>query len=122
MLSYFLHLLQPLDVVCFLVLKHAYNCKIETLICYYINYITKLEFLLVFKVVFEQLFTTANICSAFHGASLVSLQPETVLLQLDVQLHMPLPAALPEALWKAKTPSSVHELDAQSMLICECIQ
>jgi hypothetical protein len=67
------YLLQPLDVGCFSPLKRAYSCKIKALICYYINYITKLEFLPAFMVAFERLFTLANICSAFRGAGLVPL-------------------------------------------------
>jgi hypothetical protein len=39
-----------------------------------------------------------------------------------VQLRTPSPAALPEAPWEAKTLSNVHELEAQSTLICERIQ
>jgi hypothetical protein len=65
MLPYLSYLLQLLNVGYFLLLKRAYSCKIEALICYYINYITKLEFLLAFKVAFKQLFMLANICSAF---------------------------------------------------------
>jgi hypothetical protein len=59
------HLLQPLNVSCFSPLKRAYSCEIKALICHYINYITKLEFLLAFKAAFTRLFTLANIYSAF---------------------------------------------------------
>jgi hypothetical protein len=65
MLPYLSYLLQLLNVSCFLLLKRAYSCKIKALICYYINYITKLEFLLAFKVAFKQSFTLANMCLAF---------------------------------------------------------
>ena len=67
----------------------------------YINHITKLEFLPAFKIAFNRAFTPANICSAFCGAGLVPLQPEAVLLKVDVQLRTPTPslaAALLEAL------------------------
>ena len=41
------------------------------------------------------------------------LQPETVLLKLDVQLRTPTPlAATIEALWEARTLSNVRELKA----------
>jgi hypothetical protein len=62
---YLSYLLQLLDVSCFSPLKRAYSYKIKALICHYINYITKLEFLLAFKVAFTQLFTLANIYLAF---------------------------------------------------------
>jgi hypothetical protein len=51
MLSYLLYLLQPLNISYFLPLKRAYRRKINSLIYNYINYITKLKFLLAFKVV-----------------------------------------------------------------------
>jgi hypothetical protein len=51
-LPYLLHLLQLLNISYFLLLKRAYSCKVKDLICYYINYITKLKFLLAFKAAF----------------------------------------------------------------------
>ena len=98
-------------------LKRAYSCEIKTLICYNINHITKLEFLLAFKAAFKRSFTLANICSAFQCAGLVPFQPDNVLSKLDVQLRTPTPAAVEEALWEARTPSNVRELEAQSTLI-----
>ena len=90
----------------------------ESLIRYYINYITKLKFLPAFKTAFDQAFTPANIQSAFRGAGLVPLQLEAVLSKVDVQLRTPTPpAALPEAPWVAQTPSNARELKAQSSLI-----
>jgi hypothetical protein len=72
------------------------------------------------KVAFDKAFTSTNICSAFRGAGLVPLQPDTDLSKLDVQLRTPTPpAALTEALWEARTPSNVCELEAQSTLIRE---
>jgi hypothetical protein len=91
------HLLQPLNVGCFSPLKRAYSREVKALVRYYINYITKLEFLLAFKAAFDQSFTSANICLAFRGAGLVPLQPDAVLSKLDIQLRTPTPAALPEA-------------------------
>jgi hypothetical protein len=116
------HLLQPLNVGCFSPLKRAYSREIEALIRYYINYITKLEFLPAFKAAFERSFTSANICSAFRGAGLIPLQPDVVLLKLDVQLRTPSPAALLEAPWQAKTPSNARELKAQSTLISDRVR
>jgi hypothetical protein len=111
------HLLQPLDVGCFSPLKRAYSREITALILHHINHITKLEFLPAFKAAFTRSFTAANICSAFRGAGLVPLQPDIVLSKVDVQLRTPSPVALAEALWEARTPSNVRELEAQSTLI-----
>ncbi|USP74756.1 hypothetical protein yc1106_02030 [Curvularia clavata] len=117
------HLLQPLDVGCFSPLKRAYSREVESLIRNHINHITKLEFLPAFKAAFNQSFTSANICSAFRGAGLVPLQPDTVLSKLDVQLRTPTPpAALAEALWQACTPGNVRELEAQSTLISDRVR
>ncbi|USP77768.1 hypothetical protein yc1106_05042 [Curvularia clavata] len=117
------HLLQPLDVGCFSPLKRAYSREVESLIRNHINHITKLEFLPAFKAAFNQSFTSANICSAFRGAGLVPLQPDTVLSKLDVQLRTPTPpAALAEALWQACTPGNVRELKAQSTLISDRVR
>tara|TARA_R110002003_G_scaffold2609_1_gene24486 strand:+ start:2082 stop:2783 length:702 start_codon:yes stop_codon:yes gene_type:complete len=91
------HLLQSLDVGCFSLLKRAYSREVEALIRSHINHFTKLEFLPAFKAAINRAFTTANICSAFQGAGLVALQPDTVLPKLDVQLRTPTPAALLEA-------------------------
>jgi hypothetical protein len=65
MLPYLSYLLQPLNISYFLLLKRAYSYKIKALICYYVNYITKLKFLLAFKAAFTQLFKLANIYLAF---------------------------------------------------------
>jgi hypothetical protein len=117
------HLLQPLDVGCFSPLKRAYSREVESLIRHHINHITKLEFLPAFKTAYDRSFTSANICSAFRGAGLVPLYPDTVLSKLDVQLRTPTPPeALPEAPWEACTPSNVRELDAQSTLIRERVR
>ena len=111
------HLLQPLDVGCFSPLKRAYSHEIESLIRDRINHITKLEFLPAFKAAFNRSFTPANICSAFRGAGLVPHQPDAVLSKLDVRLRTPTPGDVAEALWEARTPSNIRELDAQSTLI-----
>lgn len=117
------HLLQPLDVGCFSPLKRAYSREIESLICHHINHVTKLEFLPAVKAAYDRSFTLANIQSAFQGAGLTPHQPDVVLSKLDVQLRTPTPpAALAEALWEARTPSNVRELEAQSTLIRERVR
>jgi hypothetical protein len=113
------HLTQPLDVRCFSSLKPAYSREVESLIRHHIDHITKMEFPPAFKAAFNQSFTPANIYSAFRGAGLITLQPDAILSKLDLQLPTPTPpvAALVEALWQARTPSNVRELEAQSTLI-----
>jgi hypothetical protein len=54
------YLTQPLDVGCFGVLKRMYRRQIKTFIKAYINYITKVEFFLVFHAVYKQSITLEN--------------------------------------------------------------
>ncbi|KAF7569577.1 hypothetical protein PtrM4_119920 [Pyrenophora tritici-repentis] len=96
----------PLNVGYFAPLKRAYRREVESLIRHHINHITNLEFLPAFKAAFDRAFTPANIRSAFRGAGLVPLQPDTVLLKLD----------------EARTPSNVRELKSQSSLIRERVR
>jgi hypothetical protein len=50
--AYALHILQPLDIRCFLLLKRAYKKEVATLAKSYINYIDKLTFLAAFLAVY----------------------------------------------------------------------
>ena len=59
--------------------------------CYHINHIIKLEFLPVFKVAFYNLIIKSNIYTSFQGISFVLLDPEAVLLKLNIRLCMPSP-------------------------------
>ncbi|KAF4306716.1 hypothetical protein GTA08_BOTSDO06117 [Botryosphaeria dothidea] len=85
------HLLQPLDVGCFSLLKKAYGRQIESLARNHINHITKLEFLPAFKAAFDESITEKNICASFRGVGLMPHNPDAVLLKLDVQLRTPSP-------------------------------
>ncbi|KAH7471636.1 hypothetical protein FOMA001_g13611 [Fusarium oxysporum f. sp. matthiolae] len=85
------HLLQPLDVECFGLLKKAYGREIERLIRYSITYISKTEFFLAFYAAFQATMTEANIKAGFRGAGLVPLDPESVVSKLDVQARTPTP-------------------------------
>ena len=84
MLLYLLHLLQLLDISYFLLLKRAYSYKIKSLMHSYINYITKLEFLLAFRAVFYKAFTENNICAKFRATRLALFNLNIVLLKLNI--------------------------------------
>jgi hypothetical protein len=61
--------------------------------------------------------TERNIRSAFRGAGLVPLDPESVVSKLDVQLRTPTPAeevVSPMNPWVSKTPKTVLEAQSQS--------
>jgi hypothetical protein len=59
------HLLQPLNVACFLLLKRAYGNSISVLARSYIYYINKETFLLAFKAAYKKAFIAENICVGF---------------------------------------------------------
>jgi len=96
MLAYLLYLLQLLNVSCFLLLKRAYSYKIESLIRSYINYITKLKFLLAFRAAFYKAFTESNICLRCKATRLALFNLDAVLLRLNVVVCTLLPPALLE--------------------------
>ena len=111
------HLLQPLDVGCFSVLKNAYGREIEHLIRCSITHVSKTEFFPAFHAAFQATMTEKNIKSAFRGAGLVPLDPESVVSKLDVQLRTPTPpeeVAEPLTPWVSKTPKTVLEAQSQS--------
>ena len=114
------HLLQPLDVGCFGLLKQAYGRQIESLMCAYINHISKVDFLYAFCEAFFASMIEKNIQGSFAGAGLVPYDPERVLSKLDVHVRTPTP---PEARpgtalsWVSKTLQNPLEADSQTSLI-----
>jgi hypothetical protein len=120
--SYLLHLLQPLDVGCFLLMKKVYGGQAKILMCNQINHITKLKFLPCFKAAFDATITKNNILGGFQGAGLVLHDPEAVISKLDVCLHtLPLPT-IKDSPWQLQIPSHTLEFGLQSKLIQEKIQ
>jgi hypothetical protein len=111
------HLLQPLDVECFSLLKKAYGQEIEHLIRCSITYVSKSEFFPAFYAAFQATMTEKNIKAAFRGAGIIPLDPERVVSKLDVQLRTPTPVeeeAGPSTAWVSKTPRTVLEAQSQS--------
>jgi DNA-binding Lrp family transcriptional regulator len=111
------HLLQPLDVGYFSLLKKAYGREIEHLIRCSITHVSKTEFFPAFYAAYQATMTEQNIRSSFRGAGLVPLDPESVVLKLDVQLRTPTPVeeeAGPLTAWASKTPKTVLEAGSQS--------
>ncbi|KFZ00288.1 hypothetical protein V498_00179, partial [Pseudogymnoascus sp. VKM F-4517 (FW-2822)] len=91
MLPYSSHILQPLDVSCFALLKLLYGKQIETFVQNRLNYITKLKFLSAFKEAFKATFTEQNIKSGFRATGLVPYEPQNVLSHLNLCLRTPTP-------------------------------
>jgi hypothetical protein len=88
------HLLQLLDVGCFLPLKRVYGDEINSLAQYGTKKIKKEAFLLAFKAAFKKTIIKDNICAGFRGARLVPHNLEAVILKLDVVLYTPTPLKL----------------------------
>jgi hypothetical protein len=65
MLPYLSHLLQPLNVVCYSLLKRYYGDRISLLARNHVYYISKETFLLAFKAAFKKTFTQENVCAGF---------------------------------------------------------
>ncbi|KAL9561247.1 hypothetical protein ACKAV7_014602 [Fusarium commune] len=110
------HLLQPLDVGCFGLLKGAYGREIEHLIRCSVTHISKTEFFPAFYTAYQATMTEKNIKAAFRGAGLAPLDPESVISKLDVQLRTPTPAeevVSPSTPWVSKTPKTILEADSQ---------
>ena len=108
------HILQPLDVGCFSLLKTSYSKQIENLVRLRINYITKLEFLPAFKAAFDAAFTKQNIKAGFRATGLVLYDPENVISYLDLRLKTPTPPPIKEQSWTSKTPQNAEELGSQT--------
>ncbi|TVY62375.1 hypothetical protein Focb16_v004072 [Fusarium oxysporum f. sp. cubense] len=111
------HLLQPLDVGCFGLLKKAYGREIEHLIRSSITHISKTEFFPAFYAALQATMTEKNIKGGFKGAGLVPFDPESVVSKLDVQLRTPTPAeeeAGQAQPWTSKTPKTIIEAELQS--------
>ena len=106
------HILQPLDVGCFAPLKQAYKKEIKSLADSYITHVDKKAFLATFQPVYNKAISKSNILLSFRATGLVPLNPEAVLLRLEVKprtLTPPLPG--PTA-WQPKTPTNAIEIDS----------
>ena len=90
-----LHLLQPLNVSCFTVLKRSYGRQIENLIRVGVNYIDKSDFLSAYSTARTEALTLNTVCSGFVATGLVPYNPERVLSKLNTQLRTPTPPLPP---------------------------
>ena len=96
------HLLQPLDVSCFAVLKRSYGQQIRAYIRSGINYIDKPDFLQAFYTARTEAISKANIQSGFAATGLVPHDPKRVLSKLHTQLKTPTP---PSSSYTSQAPA-----------------
>jgi hypothetical protein len=91
MLAHSSHLLQPLDVDCFSVLKRSYRHLVEQVMSSDVNYIDKQEFLLLYEQARQAALHQNNIQQGFAATSLVPYNLDRVLLQLHAEYRTPSP-------------------------------
>lgn len=113
------HILQPLDIGCFSVLKTAYGTLIEKQMRLGINHITKEDFLAEYHIAHEQAITKKNILSGFAASGLIPFDPERVLSTLSPIIRTPSPVPTHESTWESKTPRTIAELKRQAKYIQE---
>lgn len=114
------HLLQPLDVSCFSVLKQSYGTAVQEQMRAGINHVDKDDFLDLYLQARAKTYTLSTIQSGFKATSLVPFNPDEVLSRLHIQLKTPSPVRpIIEAPspWIPETPHNIAELDLQTKAI-----
>jgi len=120
MLLHSSHLLQPLDVGCFAVLKRLYGRQIEGLMRNGVNHIDKQDFLEAYYNARKETMNQANISSSFAATRVLPYDLERVLAKLNTQLRTPTPplaSAIEQGPWAPETPHNTAELELQSRAI-----
>jgi hypothetical protein len=87
------HLLQPVDVGCFGILKHFYGQAVQDLARVGSTHIDKLDFLDLYPTARIATYQTTTIASSFMGSGLIPYSPERVLAKLDIHVPTPTPPA-----------------------------
>lgn len=82
------HLLQPLDVDCFSILKRAYQTLVQDLCRKGVNHIDKHDLLLFYPQARAKTFKSDICQAAFAGTGLVPLDPERVISKLNIKLTL----------------------------------
>jgi hypothetical protein len=111
------HLLQPLDISCFAVLKRAYGRLVESKIRARINHIDKLDFLEAYPSARIEAFKPETIKNSFAIAGLIPYNPDRVISKLDIRLRTPTPPSSRGSEWEPKTPSNYVQLQKQASSI-----
>ena len=111
------HLLQPLDVGCFAVLKRTYGRLVEEKMRQRINHIDKLDFLSAYPQARKEAFKMGNIKNGFMATGLVPYSPERVLTQLNIYLKTPTPPGSQSTNSDPKTPHNLKQLKKQESTV-----
>src|SRR5450432_2052587 len=113
------HLLQPLDVGCFAILKRLYRQQVQELMRTSVNHIDKPDFLEAYHHARKATMSLANITSSFAATGVVPYDPDRVLAVLNIQMRTPTPplAPLGPERWIPETPHNTAQLELQSQAI-----
>jgi len=111
------HLLQPLDISCFSVLKRSSGRLVETKMRLRINHIDKLDFLEAYPHARTEEFKPETIKNSFTAAGLVQYDPDRVISKLDIRLRTPTPTGSRGSDWEPKTPSNYMQLQKEASSI-----
>jgi hypothetical protein len=111
------HLLQPLDIGCFAVLKRLYAGLVDQKIRLGTSHIDKLDFLAAYPQAQISTFKLDTIRNSFRAAGLVPLDPEPVLSKLSIQARTPTPPGSrgsQSSTFCPHTPANVNKLLKQA--------
>ena len=115
------HLLQPLDIGCFAVLKRSYGRMVETKMRNGINHIDKLDFLEVYPLARIEAFKSETIKNSFLATGLVPFEPDRVISKLNIRLRTPTPppsrGSESSRNFTPKTPATEKDLRRQASSI-----
>ena len=114
------HLLQPLDISYFAVLKRSYRAAVQEQIRLGINYIDKSDFLQLYLRARIVTYSSNTIQNGFKATGLVPFNPDEVLSRLYIQLQTPSPTRPTleaTARWVPETLHNTAELNLQSKAI-----
>ena len=111
------HLLQPLDIGCFAVVKRSYGRLVEMKMRTGINHIDKLDFLEAYPSARIEAFKSETIKNSFSAAGLIPFSPDRVISKLNICLRTPTPPPSRGSDWDPKTPSNYLQLQKQASSI-----
>ena len=121
------HLLQPLDVGCFAVVKRAYGRFVSDLAHVRYNHIDKFDFLDDYQHTRLEAFQQpAIIQNSFSASGLVPVDAERVLSKLNISLRTPTPPgsrpSSKSSQFTPKTPRTVIQLQKQASMLKDLLR
>ncbi|CEO59608.1 hypothetical protein PMG11_04280 [Penicillium brasilianum] len=120
------HLLQPLDVRCFAVLKRAYGRFVSDLARTGYNHIDKLDFLADYPRARLEAFQPNIIQSSFAATGIVPVNADRVLSKLNISIRTPSPlSSRPSSRssqFTPKTPKTAIQLEKQASMLKELLK